>query len=201
MSELRQADLPDGDFVGDITRLREQSRQEIERGPVTDAYGADLSRVIALLQQALATEIVCTLRYRQHHHAAKGMSAEPVAAEFLQHAAEELDHAERIATRISQLGGEPDYNPATLDGRSHSEYRTASSLRQMVVENLVAERIAIASYSEMIAWLGTGDPTTRRMLEDILAVEEEHADDLANMLDVSDQPVRLDAREVADGRR
>ena len=180
-------------FLQDITTLREQARAEIERGPVTESYGADLSRVIDVLQQALATEIVCTLRYRQHYHSARGMNAEPIAAEFLQHAGEELDHAERLAARISQLGADPDYNPATLQGRSHSEYAPATTLRQMVVENLVAERIAIASYSEIVSWLGSSDPTTRRLFEDILAVEEEHADDLANMLDSAD--------DAADARR
>lgn len=183
MSEVK--DAPDQSFVSDVTRLREQARKEIERGPVTPSYGAHVKRVISVLQDALATEIVCTLRYRQHFHSARGMNAEPIAAEFLQHANEELDHAERIASRISQLGADPDYNPATMEGRSHSEYRTATSLRQMVVENLVAERVAIASYSEIVSWLGTADPTTRRLLEDILAVEEEHADDLANMLDAA----------------
>jgi bacterioferritin len=178
-------DLDERGFVSDVTRWREQARQEIERGPVTESYGADVTRVISVLQEALATEIVCTLRYRQHFHSARGMNAEPIAAEFLQHANEELDHAERIAARISQLGGDPDYNPATMEGRSHSEYRTATSLRQMVIENLVAERVAIASYSEIVTWLGTADPTTRRLLEDILAVEEEHADDLATMLDAA----------------
>jgi bacterioferritin len=175
-------------FLVDVARLREQARREIDRGPVTDSYGADLDRVIDVLQEALATELVCTLRYRQHHHTARGMNAEPIAAEFLQHSIEELDHAERIAARIAQLGGAPDMDPSHLTGRAHSEYRTASSLREMVEENLVAERIAIASYTEVVAWLGTGDPTTRRMLEDILAVEEEHADDLVAMLDDSSAP-------------
>jgi bacterioferritin len=201
MPDSRALEHREPEFLNDVARLREQARHDIERGPVTDVYGADVSRVVSVLQVALATEIVCTLRYRQHHHTAKGMNAEPVAAEFLQHATEELDHAERLATRISQLGGEPDYNAATLAGRALSEYRTASTLRQMVVENLVAERVAIASYSEMITWLGTADPTTRRLLEDILAFEEEHADDLANMLDVSDEPLRLvNGEEQRDAR-
>ncbi|MFN8149070.1 MAG: ferritin-like domain-containing protein [Candidatus Nanopelagicales bacterium] len=174
---------PGGSFLVDVARLREQARTEIDRGPVTASYGADVDRVIGVLQEALATELVCTLRYRQHHHTARGMNAEPIAAEFLQHSVEELDHAERIASRIAQLGGEPDMDPSHLTGRSHSEYRTASTLREMIEENLVAERIAVASYTEVIAWLGTGDPTTRRLFEDILAVEEEHADDLVAMLD------------------
>jgi bacterioferritin len=171
------------EFLTDIETLRERARQEIEKGPVTSAYGADVTRVIAVLNEALATEIVCTLRYKQHHYAARGINAEPVAAEFLIHANEEQDHADRIAARIAQLGGDPDLDPDTLTGRSHSEYRTASELIDMIRENLVAERIAIASYTEIIKWLGDDDPTTRRLFEDILTVEEEHADDMLNYLE------------------
>ncbi len=171
------------DFLSDVTTLREQARKEIEKGPVTSAYRADVDRVLEVLNVALATETVCTLRYRQHHFAAKGLDAEPVAAEFLVHANEEQDHADRLATRIGQLGGTPDLNPDTLTARSHSQYETSSSLEEMIKENLVAERIAIASYTEIIGWLGDGDPTTRRLFEDILSVEEEHADDLVNFLD------------------
>jgi bacterioferritin len=174
---------PSSDFLRDVEALREQARRNIDDGAVTSAYGADLERVLETLQQALATEVICTLRYRQHHYAARGMNAEPIAAEFLQHSQEELDHAGRIAARISQLGGTPDFNPATLTERSHSQYVEAESLRDMVVENLVAERIAVASYTAIIEWLGTGDPTTRRMLEEILALEEEHAEDLVSLLD------------------
>jgi bacterioferritin len=166
-----------------VESLREQARRNLDDGAVTSAYGADLDRVVETLQQALATEVICTLRYRQHHYAARGMNAEPIAAEFLQHSQEELDHAGRIAARIGQLGGTPDFNPATLTERSHSEYVEAASLRAMVVENLVAERIAVASYTAIIEWLGSGDPTTRRMFEDILAMEEEHAEDLVSLLD------------------
>ena len=175
-------DLTEPDFLQDVARLRDEARRAIERGPVTTSYGADVDRVIEVLQQSLATELVCTLRYRQHHHAAKGMDAEPVAAEFLQHSLEELDHAERLAARISQLGGTPDFDPSTLAGRAHSEYRTAEGLREMVVENLVAERIAIDSYREIAQWLGDRDSTTRKMMEEILAKEEEHADDMASLL-------------------
>ncbi len=174
--------LGSGDFLTDVTTLREQARRQMDKGPVTSAYGADVGRVLQLLQQSLATELICVLRYKQHHFSARGMNSEPIAAEFLVHSQEELAHAELIAARISQLGGEPDFDPQTLTQRAHSEYRTADSLRQMIEENLVAERIAVASYTEMIAWLGTGDPTTRRMLEGILAVEEEHAEDLLSML-------------------
>ena len=170
------------EFLTDIQVLRDRARANIENGPVTDAYKADLPRVIDVLQQALATELVCVLRYRQHHYAAKGLDSEPVAAEFLQHANEEQQHADLLATRIGQLGGTADFNPATLSLRAHSEYRTAESLMEMVRENLVAERIAVASYTEIIGWLGDGDPTTRRMLEEILAMEEEHAEDLLSFM-------------------
>jgi bacterioferritin len=171
------------DFLSDVKTLRANARKNIKKGPVTDAYGADLPKVIDVLNQALATELICVLRYTQHHFAAKGMNAESVAAEFLEHAREEQGHAESIATRITQLGGDADFSPDTMSGRAHSEYQTAASLKQMVTENLVAERIAISSYTEIITWLGDGDPTTRRMLEEILAKEEEHADDMANLLD------------------
>jgi len=183
-SELPARQLrPSSDFLEDVDELRRQARRNLEDGAVTSAYGADLDRVLETLQRSLATEVICTLRYRQHHYAARGMNAEPIAAEFLQHSQEELDHAGRIAARISQLGGTPDFNPSTLAERSHSEYVEADSLRAMVVENLVAERIAVASYTAIIEWLGNGDPTTRRLFEEILALEEEHAEDLVSLLD------------------
>ncbi|HEY5336075.1 MAG TPA: ferritin-like domain-containing protein [Mycobacteriales bacterium] len=172
-----------GDFLTDVQTLRARAREHIEKGPITDAYGADIDRVISVLNEALATEIVCTLRYRRHYYTATGIDAGPVAAEFLQHANEEQQHADRIATRITQLNGEPDFNPDTLTARSHAEYDSSSALLDMVKEDLVAERIAIASYSEIITWLGDSDPTTRRMLEDILGVEEEHATDLLEFLE------------------
>jgi len=171
------------DFMTDIETLRRNARANIEKGPVTESYAADLPRVLDVLQQALATELVCVLRYRQHYHAATGMNSEPVAAEFLEHAQEEQDHADRIAERMGQLGGTPDFNPDTLTAKAHSEYRTADDLIDMVKEDLVAERIAIASYTEIINWLGDKDPTTRRLLEGILAVEEEHADDLLTLME------------------
>jgi bacterioferritin len=171
------------DFLTDVATLRKQAQDEIEKGPITAAYQADASRVIEVLNAALATELVCVLRYRQHHFAAKGLDAEPVAAEFLVHSTEEQDHADRLAGRIAQLGGTPDMDPDSLTKRAHSEYETSDSLVEMIKENLVAERIAVASYTEIIGWLGTGDPTTRRLFEDILAVEEEHADDLLGFLD------------------
>lgn len=172
-----------GEFLTDVQTLRARAREHIEKGPITDAYGADIDRVISVLNEALATEIVCTLRYRRHYYTATGIDAGPVAAEFLQHANEEQEHADRIATRIAQLNGEPDFNPDTLTARSHAEYDSSSALLDMVKEDLVAERIAIASYSEIITWLGDADPTTRRMLEDILGVEEEHATDLLEFLE------------------
>jgi bacterioferritin len=171
-----------GEFLTDVQTLRARAREHIEKGPVTDAYGADIDRVIAVLNEALATEIVCTLRYRRHYYTATGLDAGPVAAEFLQHANEEQDHADRIATRITQLNGAPDFNPETLATRSHAEYDASTGLLDMVKEDLVAERIAIASYSEIITWLGDGDPTTRRLMEDILGMEEEHATDLLEFL-------------------
>ena len=150
---------------------------------MTPAYRGDVEVAVKLLNEALATEIVCVLRYKRHHHMAKGIHAEGVAAEFLQHAGEEQQHADQIAARIVQLGGAPDFSPDGLASRSHAEYVEGGSLEEMIKEDLVAERIAIDSYREMIAYLADEDPTTRRMLEEILAKEEEHADDLANLLE------------------
>jgi bacterioferritin len=171
------------EFLTDVETLRKRAREHMERGPVTDAYGADLKRVIFVLNQSLATELVCVLRYKRHYYTAQGLSAQAAAAEFLEHAGEEQEHADMIATRITQLGGEPDFSPETLTGRSHTEYDSSKELETMIREDLVAERVAIASYTEIIAWLGDGDPTTRRMLEEILAVEEEHAEDMLDLLD------------------
>lgn len=171
-----------GDFLTDVQTLRARAREEIDKGPVTSTYGADIERVLTVLQEALATELVCVLRYKQHYYAATGLNAEPVAAEFLQHAGEEQDHADQLCERINQLGGVPDLNPDTLTARSHSEYKTAEALLDMVKEDLVAERVAISSYTEIISWLGDGDPTTRRVFEGILATEEEHAEDMLSFL-------------------
>jgi len=170
------------DFLTDVKTLRERARQSIERGPITDAYGADRERVITVLNEALATEIVCYLRYKRHYYTATGLNASAAAAEFLQHANEELGHSDLLATRITQLQGEPDFNPEVLSIRSHAEYKEGDSLLDMVKEDLVAERIAIESYQEIIRWLGSDDPTTRTLFEQILAVEEEHADDLLHLL-------------------
>ena len=169
-------------FLTDIKELRRRARQHIEDGAVTEGYKADRLTVIKLLNEALATEIVCVLRYKRHFYMAEGINADPVAQEFLQHATEEQQHADLIAARITQLGGEPNFNPDGLSTRSHSEYVEGSSLLDMVREDLVAERVAIDSYGEMIRYMGDKDPTTRRMLEGILAMEEEHADDLVSML-------------------
>lgn len=174
---------PEGAFLTDIKTLRERARAKIEQGPITEAYGADRDRVVEVLNEALATEIVCVLRYKRHYFMAQGINAGPVAQEFLQHANEELVHADQIALRITQLQGEPDFDPEGLATRSHAEYVAGDSLVDMIKEDLVAERIAIESYSEIIQWLGKGDTTTRRLMEDILAMEEEHADDLLTLLD------------------
>jgi len=174
---------PTQPFLSDVEQLRTRAREQMDKGPVTTAYGADLDRVIEVLNQSLATELVCVLRYRQHHFAATGLNATPVAAEFLEHADEEQQHADLLATRIIQLGGVPDLNPQTLTGRAHSQYVTRHELRGMIEENLVAERIAIAAYTEIITWLGDGDPTTRRVFEEILATEEEHAEDMLSLLE------------------
>jgi bacterioferritin len=176
-----------GEFLSDVQTLRDRARQNIEKGPITDSYGADINRVIEVCNEALATELVCVLRYKRHYYTATGLQAGPVAAEFLQHANEEQGHADQIATRITQLGGDPDFDPDTLTRRSHAEYTAGEDLLEMVKEDLIAERIAIESYTEIIGWLGTGDPTTRRMFESILEVEEEHANDLLEFLQNMDQ--------------
>ena len=170
------------DFLTDIKTLRKRAREHIDQGPITDAYTADRERVLAVLNEVLATELVCVLRYKRHYYMASGINAGPVAAEFLQHANEEMAHADLIAARITQLQGEPNFNPKGLADRSHAEYVEGTTLVEMIKEDLVAERVAIASYQEIVRWLGLDDPTTRGMLEGILAMEEEHADDLRNLL-------------------
>ena len=169
-------------FLTDVKTLRKRARQHIERGAVTEGYTADRETVLKLLNEALATEIICVLRYRRHYFMASGLEAQSVAAEFLQHATEEQGHADQIAARIVQLGGEPNFNPDGLSTRAHAEYVEGTDLIDMIKEDLVAERIAIDSYREMVAYCGTEDPTTRRLLEEILGVEEEHAEDLVSML-------------------
>jgi len=175
--------VADKPFLTDIQTLRERARKHIENGAVTAGYTADRETVVKLLNEALATEIVCVLRYKRHYFMASGINAESVAAEFLQHANDEQGHADQIAQRIVQLKGEPNFNPEGLLMRSHAEYVEGTTLIDMIKEDLVAERIAIDSYREMISYFGYDDPTSRRMMEGILAVEEEHADDLQNFLE------------------
>ena len=174
--------MADKPFLTDIKTLRERARKHIEKGAVTEGYSADRETVIKVLNEALATEIVCVLRYRRHYFMASGINADSVAAEFLQHSNDEQGHADQIAQRIVQLGGEPNLNPEGLLTRSHAEYVEGETLTDMIKEDLVAERIAIDSYRDIIQYLGNDDPTSRRLMETILAVEEEHADDLVSLL-------------------
>jgi bacterioferritin len=176
------------DFLTDVKTLRERARQHIERGAVTDGYSADRETVLKLLNEALATELICVLRYKRHYFMASGLQAQSVAQEFLQHANEEQAHADEIAARIVQLGGAPNFSPEGLASRSHAEYVEGTDLVDMIKEDLVAERIAIDSYRDMIRYCGNDDPTTRRMLEGILAMEEEHADDLGSLLEELGHP-------------
>jgi bacterioferritin len=166
----------------DVKSLRESARRHVEDGAVTEHYKGDRAKVVQLLNEALATELVCVLRYRHDYFTARGLKARAAADEFLEHANQELGHADQLAERIVQLGGEPDLNPDTLTARSHAEYRLGRTVEEMIRENLVAERIAIDSYREMAQYVGDDDPTTQNLLEEILAVEEEHADDLAHLL-------------------
>jgi bacterioferritin len=180
---MKQIVTGDAVTMTDIPTLRKRARKNIEEGAVTDGYAADRSVVIDLLNQALATELVCVLRYKRHFFMAKGIHADPVKAEFLVHANEEMGHADRLAKRIIELGGEPDFCPDGLSARSHAEYVTGDTLKSMIKENLIAERIAVESYREMIAYLASKDSTTQQMLKGILASEEAHADDLASLLE------------------
>jgi bacterioferritin len=166
----------------DLETIRKRAREKMEDGAVTASYTADRNKVISVLNEVLATEIVCVLRYKNHYYMASGINSGPVAQEFLQHANEEQAHADMVAKRITELGGSPNFNPDGLHLRSHAEYKEGKTLEAMIREDLVAERIAIATYSDIVRWLGNDDPTTRRMIEALLAVEEEHADDLANLL-------------------
>jgi bacterioferritin len=168
--------------MSDIGMLRRRARRHIEEGAVTDEYGADRQVVLRLLNDALATEIVCSLRYKRHYYSAKGLTSVAIAQEFLEHAREEEVHADRFAERITQLGGEPDFSPDTLSQRSHAEYVEGKTIVEMIKEDLVAERIAIDSYKEIINFLGSEDPTTRRLFEEVLAVEEQHADELHTLI-------------------
>lgn len=187
----------DKSFLTDIAEIRRRARQHIEEGAVTEGYKGDREVVLRVLNEALATEIVCVLRYKRHHYMAKGIHSQAVAEEFLEHAAEEQTHADTIAERITQLDGEPNFNPQGLLTRSHSEYVEGNSLADMIREDLVAERIAIESYSEIIRYLGDNDPTSRRMMEEILAKEEEHADDMKTLLETISQEEQREDRARA----
>lgn len=176
-----------GAFVSDIEEIRRRARQHMEKGAVTEGYRADRETVIRLLNEALATEIVCVLRYKYHYFMASGINSQSVKQEFLEHANEEQQHADMIAERITQLDGKPNYNPDGLATRSHSEYKEGASLVDMIREDLVAERIAIESYGDMIRFLGNDDPTSRRLMEQILATEEQHADDMKTLLETITQ--------------
>jgi bacterioferritin len=169
-------------FVSDIRQIRERARAKLNDGAITAGYKADRKQVIDVLNEVLATELVCVLRYKRHYYMADGMNSESVRSEFLQHANDEQQHADSIAARIVQLNGEPDFNPRELAARSHSEYVEGKDLADMLREDLVAERIAVETYSEIARWLGDRDPTTRRLIEEILEKEEEHAEDLATLL-------------------
>ena len=173
-------------FVMDMKEIQRRAREHVEKGAVTPAYRGDLETAIKLLNEALATEIICVLRYRRHHFMAAGIHYQAIADEFMEHAREEQEHADRIADRIRQLGGAPDFDPQGLLTRSHSQYAAGGSLLEMIKEDLIAERIAIESYLELIRYFGDNDPTSRRMMEEVLAKEEEHADDLSTLLETLD---------------
>jgi bacterioferritin len=169
-------------FASDIEAIRQRAREHMECGAVTSDYEGDVQTAISILNDALATEIVCTLRYMNHYHMAKGIHSEAVKDEFLEHSREEQRHAFKIAERIVQLGGNPEMNPAGLATRSHAEYQEADDLNDMIREDLIAERIAIESYREMVNYFAKNDPTSRRLMEKILAKEEEHAEDMGSLL-------------------
>ena len=183
------------EFKADIEEIRRRARTKLEEGAVTAAYRADKDKVIDVLNEVLATEIVCTLRYKNHYFMAQGIHSQSVADEFLEHATEEQAHADLVAKRITELGGNPNLDPEGLRTRSHAEYKGGGSLEDMIREDLIAERIAISTYAEIVRWLGTDDTTTRRMIEGILAKEEEHADDLAKLL------AQIGAKPNGNGKR
>jgi len=187
------------DHLSTVQEIRRRARQEIESGAVTPDYELDREQVVRVLNEALATELVCVLRYRFHYYMASGIHSSAVAAEFKEHAEEEQEHADRIAERIKQLGGKPQMNPAVIAQSSHSEYKEGSSLVDMIREDLVAERIAIETYREMIHFFGHKDPTSRRLIEEILAKEEEHAHDLSGLL-FSVQPQSGERKPLANNR-
>jgi bacterioferritin len=177
-----RGDLDMDKFLTDVKKLRESARKNMDKGSVTEGYKADVQQVLKVLNDVLATELVCVLRYKRHYYMAQGISSDSVKTEFLQHANEEQQHADWVAERITQLGGEPDFSPTTLADRSASEYVEGKTLVDMIKEDLIAERIAIQTYSEIIRWLGDKDPTTKILIEQINKVEEEHANDMLDLL-------------------
>jgi bacterioferritin len=183
INKLKSSTAPNVSLLTDVSTLRSRARAHIEEGAVTAGYSADRNAVLKLLNDSLATELICVLRYRRHYFMARGIHSQTVAQEFLDHSNEELSHADQLAERIVQLSGQPDFAPNRLVNRSHAEYVEGDTLASMIRENLVAERIAIDSYREIIQYLGNDDPTTRRMLERILSVEEQHADELSDLLE------------------
>ena len=196
-SKAREKSDGNGSFLSDIQEIRRRARQHMESGAVTNGYQADLGTVLRILNEVLATELVCVLRYKRHHYMAKGIHSQSVAQEFLEHASEEQQHADRVAERIVQLDGAPNFNPEGLLTRSHSEYVEGETLVDMLKEDLVAERIAVESYSEIIRYLGDTDPTTRRVMEEILGNEEEHADDLKTLLETIAQEEKQHEKQSA----
>jgi bacterioferritin len=180
-------------FLSDVQELRRRARENMMRGPVTSDYRGDVDQAVDVLNQALATEVVCVLRYKRHYYMSRGIYKDAVAQEFLEHANDEQQHADQIAERITQLGGAPNFNPEGMTTRSHSEYAEGASMVDMIKENLVAERVAIESYREMIRFFGENDPTTRRMLESILAKEEEHANDMVDLLEQHEPSIHGEA--------
>jgi len=183
--------------ITDLEEIRRRAREHVEHGAVTDRYRADRAVVLKLLNEALATELVCALRYKRHYFMAVGIHSKAVATEFKEHADEEMDHANRFAERIVQLDGEPNFNPEGMLSRSHSDYTEGASLLEMIKEDLVAERIAIGSYTEIIRYLGQDDPTTRRLFEEVLAKEEEHAEELSSIIASMDQEALSEDRHPA----
>lgn len=186
-----------GPFISDIEEIRRRARAHMENGAVTENYKADREAVIRLLNEALATELVCVMRYKRHYFMASGLYSESVKEEFAEHAAEEQEHADKIAERITQLDGEPNFNPEGLLSRSHSQYAEGTDLVDMIREDLVAERIAIESYSEIVRYLADNDSTSRRLMEEILAKEEEHADDMKTLLENLQQEDKAAGRSPA----
>jgi bacterioferritin len=169
-------------FVADIKKIRESARKHMDQGAVTEGYKADREQVVKVLNEVLATELVCVMRYKRHYYMAQGIYADSVKQEFLEHANDEQQHADWVAERITQLGGEPNFSPEGLATRAHSEYVEGKSLVDMIKEDLVAERIAVQTYSEIIRWVGDGDPTTKILIEEINKKEEEHANDMLDLL-------------------